>query len=164
MKELQKKELLLHKIMIKKEDQAMGPDSGITIRILPTELIRITDRIIRTVDDRLTDDQINCPTEKMEIDRIMEISITKVELGEIMEIFLVHHQDKDGTFLKGNVSADPNLFNLEIRHLEDQTVTQPLVPLLMKKIFRKTEIKHQQTWFASPPLMIVLTNYQNFIR
>ena len=58
----------------KKEDQAMGPDSGTTIRIFPTELIRIMDKIIRTVDDRLTDDQINSPTETMKIDRMMEIS------------------------------------------------------------------------------------------
>ena len=56
MKELQKKELLLHKIIIKNEDQAMGLDRRITIRILPTELIRITDRIFRTVDGRLIDD------------------------------------------------------------------------------------------------------------
>ena len=66
---------------------------------------------------------------------MMEISTTKVELGEIMEIFLVHHQDKDGTFLKVIPSADLNLFNLEIRHLEDQIETQPLVLLLTSKNF-----------------------------
>ena len=55
MRELQKKELPLLKI-IKKEDQTLSPDSGITIKIPPTKLIRIRDRIIRTVDDRLTDD------------------------------------------------------------------------------------------------------------
>ena len=99
---------------MKNEDEAMGPDRGITIRILPTELIRITDRIIRTVDGRVTDDSIISPTETMEIDRIMEISITKLELGEIMEIFLVHHQEKDKTFLKVILSANPYLFNQKI--------------------------------------------------
>ena len=44
----------------------MGPDIGIIIRILPTELIRSMDKIIRTVDDRLTDDQINSQTETIE--------------------------------------------------------------------------------------------------
>ena len=87
-----------------------------------------------------------------------------MEFGEIMEIFLVHHQDKDGTFLKVIPSADLNLFNLEIRHLEDQTVTQPLVLLLTNKNFPKATINHQRTWFVLPPLMIALTNYQNFVR
>ena len=138
----------------KKEDQAMGPDCEITIRTLPAELIRFLDSIIRTVDDRLTDDQVNSPTETMKIDQVLENSTTKIGLGEIMEIFLVHLQDKDGTFLKVILSADLNLCNLEICHLEDQTVTQPLVPLLTNKNFRKATIKHQRTWFASPPLMI----------
>ena len=121
------------------------------------------DRIIRTVNDRLTDDQINSPTKTMKIDRIMEISTTEMELGEKMVIFLVHHQDKDGTFLKVILSAYLKLFNLEIRHLADHTVTQPLVPLLTNKNFRKATIKHQRTCFASPPLMIALTNDQNFV-
>ena len=46
----------------------MGPDSGITIKILPTELIRNMGKTIRTVDDYSTDDQINSSTETMEID------------------------------------------------------------------------------------------------
>ena len=142
----------------------MDPDNGIIIETLLTDLVPIIDRRTRTVDDYLTDDQINSPTETMEIDRIMGISIVKVELGKIMEIFLVRHLDKDGTFLKVILSADPNLFNLEVRHLEDQTVTQTLVPLLANKNFRKPTIKHQRTWFASPLLMIALTNYRNFVR
>ena len=132
----------------------MDPDNGITIKTLLTDLIPIMDRIIRTVDDRLTDDPINPPTETMKIDRISEIAITKMELGEITVIFLVRHLDTDGTFLKVFLSADPNLFNLEIRHSEDQTVAQTLVPLLTNKNFRKPTIKHQRTWFASQPLMI----------
>ena len=47
------------------------------------------DMIIRTVDDRLTKDQSNYPTETMEIDGVMEITITKMEGGEKMAIFLV---------------------------------------------------------------------------
>ena len=81
-----------------------------------------------------------------------------------MAIFLVRHQDKDGTFHKANSSADLNLFHLGNRHLEDQTVAQSLVPLLTNKDFRKAKIKHQRTWFVSQPLMIALTNYQNFVR
>ena len=77
MRELQKKELVLQKIKIKKEDQAMGPDSGIQIRTFPIELIPIMDKIIRTMDDRLTDDQFNSPTETMRTDRIMETTIIK---------------------------------------------------------------------------------------
>ena len=50
----------------------MGPDSGITTQTLPTDLSSIMDRIIKTVDDHLTDDQINSPTETMKIDRITE--------------------------------------------------------------------------------------------
>ena len=88
----------------------------------------------------------------------------KVELGEIMEIFLVRHLDKDATFLKVTLSVDLNPFNLEIHHLEDQMVTRPLVPLLRNKNFRKATIKHQRTLFVSPPRMITLTNYQNFVR
>ena len=133
------KELLLHKIIIKKEDQTMGLDSEITITILTTELIRIADRIIRTVDDCLTDDQINSPTETMEIDRIMGISITKVELGELMEFSFVHDQDKDRSFLKVTLSAISNIFILGSRHLEDQTVTRPLVPFLTNKISAKQQ-------------------------
>ena len=120
----------------KKEDQAMSPESGITIRNLHTELIRIMDSIIRTVDDRFTDYQIISPIETMKSGRIMQISTTKMEIGELLEIFLVHHQDKDETFLKVIHSTDLNLFNLEIRHVEDQKVTQTLVPLLEDKNFR----------------------------
>ena len=142
----------------------MSPDSGITIRIFPTEQIRTMDRIIGTVDDRLTNDQSNSPTETMKIGRLMEVSITKMKLGEILEIFLIHHQDKNGTFLKEIPSADLNLFNLEVRHLEDQTVTQPLVPLLANKNFRKTTIKQRRRWSVSRPLMIALTNYETLVR
>ena len=142
----------------------MDPDNGIIIKTVLTDLIPVMDRRTRTVDDYLTDDQNNSPTETMEIDQIMEIIITQMELGEIMAIFLVRHLDKDGTFLKVIFSANPNLFNLEIRHLEDQTVTQTQVPLLTNKNFRKTTIKHQRTWFGSPPLTIALTNYRNFVR
>ena len=148
----------------KKEDQAMGPDSGITIKILPTEPTCIMDKTIRTVDDYSTDDQINSPTETMEIDRIMENLTIKVELGEIMEIFLARHLHKDATFPEVILSADLSLFNQGIPHLEDQTVTQPLVLLLTNKNFLKVTIKHRQMWFALPPLMIALTSYQNFVR
>ena len=164
MKELQKKELLLHKITIKKEAQAMDPDNGIIIKTLLTDLILIMDRRTGAVGDYLTDDQINSPTETMEIDQITEIIIITIELGEIMAIILVRHQDRDGIFHKAILSADPNLFKQEIRHLEDQTVTQTLVRNLTNKNFRKPTIKHQRTWFASPPPMIALTNYRNFVR
>ena len=147
----------------KKEDQAIDPDSGI-IKTLLTDLVPIMGRTTRTVDDHLTDDQTNSPTETREIDRIMGISIVKVELGETMEIFLARHLDKGGTSLKVFRCVDPNLFNRGIRHLEDQIVTQPLVPPLTNKNIRKAIIKHQRMWFASPPLMIALTNYQNFVR
>ena len=100
----------------------------------------------------------------MEIERTMVISIVKVELGEIMEIFLARHLDKDGTPLKVILSVDLNPFSREIRHLEDQMVTRPLVPPLTNKNFRKTIIKHQRTWFVSPPLMTASTHYQNFVR
>ena len=162
--ELQKKELLLLKIITKKEDQAMDPDIGITKKTLHTDPIPNMDRIIRTVDARLTDDQINSPTETMNFDRITDITKTKTELGKTTAIFLVRHSDKDGTFLKVIFCRNPRLFNLEIRHLDDQTVTQTLVPLLTNKNFRKPTIKHQRTWFDSPPLMIALTNYRKFVR
>ena len=142
----------------------MGPGGGITVRILPTELIPISGRIFRAVDDRLTDNQINSPTETTKIDRIMDTTITKRELGKLMETFVVHHQDKDGTYRKVVLSADRNLFNLESRHLEDQTVTQALFPLLMNKNFRKVTINLQRTLSVSPPPVIALTNYQNFVR
>ena len=51
MRELLYKVLPLLKILTKKEEQAIGPDRGITTKILLTELIPIMDRIIRTVDD-----------------------------------------------------------------------------------------------------------------
>ena len=73
------------------EDQTIGPDSRITIRILLVELIHITDKIIRTEDDLLVDGQINSPREVMEINRIMEITVTEMELGEVMEFFRVRH-------------------------------------------------------------------------
>ena len=142
----------------------MDPDNRITIKTLPIDLIPTMDRTTRTVDDYLTKDHINFPTETMETDRIMGISIVKVELSEVMEFFLVRHLDKDGNFLKVFLSIDLSLFSLGIHHLEDQMVTQPLVPLLTYKNFRKTTIKHQRTWFVSPPLMIELTNYPNFVR
>ena len=118
----------------------------------------------RAVDDYLTDDQIKFPKEMVEIDQLTEIIIIKMELGKKMAIFLVRHQDRDGIFHKAILSADLNLSNLEIRHLEDQMETQPLVLLLTNKKFRKAKIKHQRTWFVSQPLMIALTHYQNFVR
>ena len=141
----------------------MGPDRRIATRILPTELIRVMHRIIRTVNDRLTDDQINSPTKTMKIDRIMEFAITKMGHGETMEIFLTRHHDKDEIFHKVSLFADLNLFNIEIRHLEDQTVIQPLVPLLINKSFRQLTINPQRTWSALPPLKIALPNCQNFV-
>ena len=122
------------------------------------------DRTTRTVDDYLTDDQTDSPTETMEIERTMGKSIVKAELGEIMEIFLARRLEKFGTSLKVILSVDLNPFNQEIRHLEDQMVTGPLVPPLTNKNFPKAIIKHQQTWFVSPTLMIALTYYQNFVR
>ena len=142
----------------------MDLDKGITIKTLLTDLIPFMGWRTRTVDDYWTDDQTNCPIGTMEIDRIMGISTVKVELGEIMEIFLVHHLDKDGNFLKVILSLDFTPFSLESRHLEDQMLTQSLVPLPMNRNFRKATIKHQRTWFVSPPLMIALMNYQNFVR
>ena len=116
------------------------------------------------MDDHLTDDQINSTTETIETELIMGISLVKVGLGETMEIFLALHLDTDGTPFEEILSVDLNPFNREIRHLGDQMVTQPIVLPLTNKNFLKTTIRHQQTWFASPPLMIVLTNYQNFVR
>ena len=142
----------------------MDPVNGILIKPLLTDLVPIMGRTTRTEDDYLTGVQINSPTETMEIDQIMGISIAKTELSEIMEIFFVRHLDKDGIFLKVILSIDLNISNLEIRHLEDQMVIQTLVPLLTNKNFRKATIKHQQMWFASPPLMIALTSYRNFVR
>ena len=142
----------------------MDPDNGITIKTLLTDLIPIMGRRTRTVDDYWTVDQTNSPIGTMEIDRIMGISIVKVELGEIMKTFLVHHLDKDGTSIKVILSVDLSLFSLEIRHLEDQMLTKSLVPLLTNRNFRKATIKHQRTWFVSPPLMIALMNYRNFVR
>ena len=116
------------------------------------------------MDGFWTGDQTNFLTGTMEIDRIMGISIVKVELEEIMKIFLVHPLGKDGTFLKEFLSADLSRFSQEIRHLEDQMLTQSLVPLLTTRNFRKATFKHQRTWFVSPPLMIVVTYYQTFVR
>ena len=164
MRELQKKELPLRKIIVRKEDQAMGLDNGITIKTPFTDLILIMDRRTRAVDEYLTDDQINSPTETMELDQLTEIIITKMELGEIMAIFLNRHQDREGIFHKAILSADLNLFNLEIRLLEDQMEPQPLVLLLTNKNFLRATIKHQRTWFISPPLTIALTNYRNVVR
>ena len=68
MRDLQRKGSPLLKIITRKEDQAMGPVSGIATKILTTELILIMDRIIRIVDDHSTKDQINFPLETLEID------------------------------------------------------------------------------------------------
>ena len=141
----------------------MDPDNGITIKTLLTDLIPIMGRRTRTVEDYWTGDQTNSLIRTMEIDRMMGISIVKVELGEIMKIFLVHPLGKDGTFLKEILSVDLSRFSLKIRHLEDQKLPQSLVPLTNRN-FRKATIKHQRTWFVSPPLMIVLTFYQTFVR
>ena len=141
----------------------MDPDNGITIKTLLTDLIPIMGRRTRTLEDYWTGDQTNSLIRTMEIDRMMGISIVKVELGEIMKIFLVHPLGKDGTFLKEILSVNLSRFSLKIRHLEDQNQPQSLVPLTNRN-FRKATIKHQRTWFVSPPLMIVLTYYQTFVR
>ena len=78
--------------------------------------------------------------------------------------FLVHQQDQDGALHTVFRYAHLNLFNLEIHLLEDQTVIQPIVPPLTNKNFRKVATKHQRKWFASPPLMIAITNYENSVR
>ena len=142
----------------------MDPDNGITIKTLLTDLIPIMGRRTRTVEDYWTGDQTNSLIRTMEIDRIMGISIVKVELGEIMKIFLVHPLDKDGTFLKVILSVDLSLFSLEIRHSQDQMLTQSLVLLLTNRNFRKATIKHQRKWLVSLPLMIASTYYQTFVR
>ena len=78
----------------------MGLDSRITFTILLTELIRNMDRIMRTVDDRLSDDQTIFPTETMEIDQTMQITITKMELGEIMQFFSFPTRTRTGFFTR----------------------------------------------------------------
>ena len=148
MRELQKKELLLPKNTIKNEDQSLGPDSGLTILILVTELIDIMDRIIRAEDDHLIDGQMTSPTEVIEIVRITEITVTKMKLGEVMENFRVCHHNKLWTFHRGIHFANSSLLNLGITHLEDQTVNQPPVPLLVNKNFCKALINHRRMWFA----------------
>ena len=115
----------------------MGPDSGTTTTILLTELIHIMDSIIRTEYDHLIDGHIISPTEVKKIYRIMEITVTKMELGEVMEIFRVHRQDEDETFHEEIHFANVNLLNLGNHHLEDQMIIQSLVPLLLNKNFRK---------------------------
>ena len=127
--------------------------------MLPTEPAHNMDRIIRTEDDHLIDGQINFPTEAIEIDRILDTTVTKMKLGEKKEVFRVPHQDKKETFQK-----EIHFANLRTHHLEDQTVIQPVIPLLIKKKIRKATTNHQQLWFSSPTLMIASTNYQNFVR
>ena len=78
----------------------MDLDNGITIKILLIDLVPIMGKTTRTVDDHLTDDQINSPTGTMETGLIMEISIVKVELGETIEIFLARHLETAGTSLR----------------------------------------------------------------
>ena len=142
----------------KREDQAMDQDSGITIKILITEIFRILDGIIRTVDDCLADDQINSTTETMEIDRVMENSLTRMELVEKKEFFLVHH------FSQGNSLSHPQPIQPKNSSFRRSDGNQPLIPFHTNKNFRKTTIKRQRTWFASPPLMIASGNHQNFVR
>ena len=94
------------------------------------------DRIIRTVDDRLADDQTNSATKTTKIDQILEITKTKMDLAKYWKFF-TFYRGMDASFYKVNRSVDLNNFNLRLRHLEEQTVMQPLVPLLMDKNFRK---------------------------
>ena len=164
MRELKKKQILLRPIIMKNKDQTKGHESGRTIRILLTELNEIMDRIIKSTDDHLTNGQINSPTEMMEIDRMKEITRTKMKFSETMEFFPVAHQGKGGTFHSVTNSGEFSLSHLKIHHLEDETVTQPLVLHHTNRTFREALINPQRTWFASPQLMNASTSYRNFAR
>ena len=65
----------------------MGPNHGISRKTRPIELIQNMDRIIRTADDHVAEDQLNSPTGKIEIDRRMKITLTEMELGEKLRNF-----------------------------------------------------------------------------
>ena len=89
----------------------MGQNSGTTIGMLPTEPYRNKGRIIGTADGQLTAEQTNSPTEKMEIGRIMAITKTKMELGEIMKVFSFAIQTRTGFYTEHPTlptSAYPN--------------------------------------------------------
>ena len=94
----------------------MDPDSEITTRILLTEPSHIMERLIETEDDHLVDSQINFQNEVMEIDRILETTVTKKDLAEKMEKFRVRHQDMDETFQKEIHFANLSLLNPGTHH------------------------------------------------
>ena len=112
------KKLLLRKIILKEEEHGMGTDSGTAIRILPTDTVCIIDRIIRTLNRRGNQFPNRNDTNWSNNGNYLNHNVTWRKI----ETLLVHHGYKDGTFHKINLFDDLSLFNLEIRHLENQTV------------------------------------------
>ena len=132
-----KKELYSPENKLKDEDQATCLDSGTTIKIFPTALIHPLDRTNGNADDQLNSDRTNSATEGSEIDLVLEIKTIKLELVEMLGVFLNHHVDIIEISSRITHSMDHSPIFVKIQSPEDQ-INSPFLPL--NKVFIKEQL------------------------
>ena len=86
----------------------------------------------------------------MEIDRQMDLSTVRKEIGEPMETFLILHRLKGETSYKTFHTANQEAINLTILLSADMRIDLRLVLQPMNKNFHKTITRCHLTCFASP--------------
>ena len=94
----------------------------------------------------------------------MDLLTTLMGIDETMGIFLVRHRPKGEIFHKITYTVSLEVINLTILLSADLTVIQRLVLRPMKKNSRRTIIRHHLMWFAVPQPMVLIMNYQIFVR
>ena len=112
-----------------------------------------TGTTVLTIEDHLTNAQINHLIEMMETGPYTNLSTTRMGTGEIMEIFLALHQIQEETFRKTTI-ANREMINLTTPRSVDLITDRRQILRPMNRNFRRTVIRHHLMWLVSPqPLM-----------
>ena len=181
MKELPRKKSPSLKTITKNEDKTMDRNNGLEAKVsreetrttitidsggIPPLASRVSlqdptspmTTITRTIEDHMTNAQINHSLEMTEIDLGMDLSTTRMGTGKTKEIFLVLHLLKEETSHEITPIANQEVINLLTLRSADLVTDLRLVLHPMNKNFRRAIIRHHLMWFASEQPMIPLTN------
>ena len=118
--------------------------------------------IAQTLEDHLINAQISHLKEKMETDLEMDLSTTRMGIGETMGISLVLHRHKAESSHKIASTTSLEVINPTILLSGDLTIDPRLALHLMNKSFHKTITRCPLMWSDSPQPTILLMNQQIF--
>ena len=138
----------------------------LVVEEIPPTLIRISLRdptshmgiIVQAMEAHMTNAPISRSIEAMATDLEMDLLTIRLEIGEIMGIFLVLHRLKGETSHRIIHIANQEVISPATLFSADLTIDRRLVLHPMNKNSRKIITRPPLMWFASPQLMILLTN------